>query len=361
MVGILGVCQYAPLFLLSLFAGVIADRYSKRKILILTQTVFFLQAVTMTVLTLSGQIQYWHILLLSFLLGLMQTLDTPARQSFFIEMVGENDLTNAISLNSTMFNLARIAGPALSGFVILQFGMTFCFFINALTFIPLIITLIRIRTEQLTPGSRNIHILSEVMDGIRYIRKSETLIINVLVTAAVCTFAMNLDVIIPVFAKTILSGGTNEYTLLLSMAGIGSFLAALIMAYLSKYGLKKNFLIISGMIAGLCQILAFFSRQFTTSAILIILIGFSNMIFLNTANSIFQLHSTNEYRGRVMGIYSFLCLGSTPIGNFFAGAVMEQIGGNSGFIACGTVTFLLLTIIILHKRRQIRSWFCGNE
>ena len=177
-----------------------------------------------------------------------------------------------------------------------------------------------------------------------------------LITAVVCTFAMNYDVIIPVYAKVVLGGGTSEYTILLSIAGIGSFIAALILAYLSKNGLKKQFLLLSGTVADLSQVFTIFSNNIAVSSILIGLVGAANMIFLNTANSIFQLNSTNEYRGRVMSVYSFLALGSTPIGNFFAGTVMEHIQGNSGFIACGSATIILLAVIFAIKHKDLTTW-----
>lgn len=356
LVGIVGVCQFMPMLLFSLFAGVLVDRFSKKKLLIFTQAMFLLQSVIMTLLTYTGQIQYWHILVLSTLFGFTQTLDMPARQSFFIDLVGPENLTNAISLNSTIVNLARIVGPAVSGLIMLKFGVVFCFFINAVSFLPVIagISLIRVANTSSCPSGRRM--LPDIVDGIRYIKKNDTLILNVLITAVVCTFAMNNDVIIPVFAKTVLGRGADGYTFLLSMAGLGAFVGAVLMAYFSKFGVKKSLLLLSGIATAALQILTLAVPLYWLSAVLLLAMGFFNLIFINIANSIFQVNSSNEYRGRVMSVYSFLNLGSTPIGNFLSGFVMEHAGGGSGFAFCGTVTLLLLTVIFTVKRKAVGSW-----
>jgi len=356
LVGIVGVCQFMPMLLFSLFAGVLADRFSKKKILIFTQLVFMLQAIIMTVLTFTGQIQYWHILVLSAVFGLTQTLDMPARQSFFIDLVGTENLTNAISLNSTIVNLARIVGPAVSGILMIKYGIVFCFFTNAVSFIPVIAGIIMIKVPESSSRVRGTHMLADVLDGLRYIKKSETLILNVIMMAVVCTFAMNTDVIIPVFAKEVLGRGVNGYTLLLSMAGLGAFLGAIMMAYISKSGVKKSLLLFSGAATAVLQIVTVCSARYSVASLLILAVGFCNLVFINTANSIFQLNSSNEYRGRVMSVYSFLNLGSTPVGNFLSGAVMENVGGDSGFVFCGSVTLLLLGLIFAINRKSLLGW-----
>ena len=358
MVGLVGVAQFLPMLLFSLFAGVVVDRFPKKKLLVITQLLFMVQAVLMTVLTFSGRIQIWHILLLSFLFGLTQTLDMPARQSFFIDLVGEKDLTNAISLNSTIVNLARIVGPAVSGLVMAASGTAFCFFVNAVSYIPVIIGLLMI-TSSGKPSQRSgdQDMLAEIREGIRYIRQSRILVVNVLMTAAVCTFAMNTDIVIPVFARTVLGKGADGYSFLLSMMGLGSFAAAVMMAYLSKNGVKKALLFFSGTATALLQLATASSRMYVVSAVLLALVGFFNLLFMNTANSIFQLNSASEYRGRVMSVYSFLNLGSTPVGNFLTSTVMENVPGDSGFVFCGGITIVLVLTIILAERREIGRWF----
>lgn len=356
-VGLVGVAQFLPLLFLSLFAGVVVDRFPKKKLLVLTQILFLAQAIAMTLLTWLGIIQYWHILLLSFLFGLTQTLDMPARQSFFIDLVGPENVTNAISLNSTIVNLARILGPAISGVLMVKLGAVACFFINAVSFIPVIAGLLMIRINEARAVHRSANMLPEIADGMRYIKQSKTLIANVLIMAVVCTFAFNNDVVIPVFAREYLGGGVNGYSSLLSMAGLGAFCAAILMAYRSKDGVSKRLLIISGVCIGVMQLATVLTRQYAVNMVIILVVGFFNLIFMNTANSIFQVSSSNEYRGRVMSVYSFLNMGSTPIGNFLTGAVMEQAGGDSGFIFCGGVTLTLLAVIAAFTRKELALWF----
>ena len=357
LVGLVGVAQFLPMLFLSLFAGVVADRFPKQKLLVLTQSLFMAQAAAMTLLTATGLIRYWHILLLSFLFGLTQTLDMPARQAFFIDLVGPENVTNAISLNSTIVNLARIVGPALAGLMMAKLGTAACFGINAVSYLPVIIGILMIRVHETARPARSANMLPEIADGLRYIRRNRTLVANVLIMAAVCTFAYNVSVIVPVFAREVLGMGVNGYTGLLSAEGVGAFSAALLMAYRSKDGVKKPLLLLSGAGTAATQIATVFSHQFASSALLFVFIGFFNLIFLNTANSIYQVSSSNEYRGRVMSVYSFLNMGSTPIGNFLAGAVMEKAGGDSGFVFCGCMALTLLAAIAAAQRREISRWF----
>lgn len=356
LVGLTGVAQFLPLLLFSLFAGVVADRFPKKRLIILTQVLFAAQAAAMTILTFTGQIQYWHILLLSFLFGLTQTFDLPVRQAFFADLTGEKDLTNAISLNSTIVNLARILGPAAAGICMAQFGAGFCFLLNFISYFPVIAGLILIHANGASEHRSNSNLLPEIADGIRCIRVNQTLVLNVLAMAAVCTFAMNTDVIIPVFAGAVLGLGVNGYSALLSAAGMGAFAAAVLMAYLSKSGVRKNLLLISGAATGLLQAATVLTHSYFLCLALVFSIGFFNLMFINTANFIFQMESPAEYRGRIMGVYSLLNLGSTPVGNFFAGFVMENFGGGSGFLFCGTFTFLFLMLILLFKHAEAVRW-----
>ncbi len=352
LVGILGVCQFLPMMLFTLFAGVFVDRFPKKKILLLTQTVFMLQAFILTALTYFHVVQYWHILILSVLFGLTQTLDMPARQSFFIEMVGRKDVMNAVSLNSTIVNLAKIIGPAISGIVIVKFGPVFCFFFNGLSYIAVLWGILLIHTPDFVVQRNRRHMLQEIKEGLQYIGKDRTLTNNALIMAVVCTFAMNNDVVIPVFAKTALQKGAYAYTALMSAAGVGSLCGALVMATTSKKGVKEGLLFFDGFGTAILQIIAAFTRQYWVCILLVAAIGWMNLTFINTANSIFQLKSSDEYRGRVMSVYSFLNQGSTPIGNFYAGTVMEHWGGGMGFLACGLTTFLLVIPVLIGKRHR---------
>jgi predicted MFS family arabinose efflux permease len=194
------------------------------------------------------------------------------------------------------------------------------------------------------------NIWCEIKEGLQYIKKSNILVNNVIAMAVVCTFAMNSDVIIPIFSKTVLGKGAAGYTALMSATGVGSFCAALFMANISKNGIIKYFLIIDALGVALLQIITSLMSVYWICLILAAGIGFINLTFLNTANSTFQLNSTDEYRGRVMSVYAFLNQGSTPIGNFFAGTVMEHWGGRAGFFLCGIATLLLIIPLIVWQK-----------
>ncbi len=356
-VGMLGVCQFLPMLLFSLPVGTLIDRFPKRRILIVTQTIFLAQAVVLTLLTWAGVTEYWHILALSAVYGVTQTVEMPARQTFIYELVGKEDIMNAVSLNSTIVNGAKIFGPALAGIVMQNLGMTMCFGINALSFIAVIAGLLFIRVPLAAAKQTRPHIVSEVKDGLRYIGHNRLLVACILVFGIVSTFALNHDVIVPVFAEEVLGRGANGYTGLLTAAGIGSLAGALLMASRSRQGVRGRILVIGGIGTALLQLATVFTVNYGVSLALLALIGFCNIVFLNTANAMFQLGTPDEYRSRVMSIYSLLLVGSTPIGNFFAGAIMENIPGDSGFISCGTVTLLLLIPVLIAKRSIIAGWF----
>lgn len=355
--GILGVCQFGPIAVFSLFAGVIVDRFPKRKIVIISQIIFMLQAFTLALLVFSGKAKYWHILLLAAVFGMAQTFDLPARQSYFIEIVGKEDIMNAISLNSTIANLAKIVGPAAAGFAMVGLGPGYCFFVNGLSYLFVITGLFLIKTPDKVVKKESGRMLEQIKEGLSYVKNIKALKIALVMMAIVCTFAMNIDVIVPVFAKTNLAKGAKEYSFMLSAMGVGSFMGAIFMAGRSKRGTKRSMLFFNALFVSLLQIMAFFCNSYAVILILIAGMGFLNLTFLNMSNSMLQLNSSDEFRGRVMSLYSLLNVGSTPLGNFYAGLVMEKYDGAAGFMACG-VAALVLTLFVLAFRRRRSVRYC---
>jgi len=357
LVGLVGVAQFLPMLFFTLFTGAVVDRFPKRKILIVTQSLLMIQALTLSILAASDSSRYWQLLLLCAFLGITNTIDMPARLSFFVELVGKDDIMNAISLNSSIVNLARIIGPAVAGIIMVNFGAPMCFFINALSFLAVIFSLTKLKikdTVQISNNSKNL--LSEIKDGIYFIKNDETLMINAVFLAILCTFAMNTEVIVPVFVKTVLNMGTGAYTKLLSAAGVGSLAGAVTMAAVAKRGVKKGLLLISAAATISIHIFMLFSSNYTLSLLLVASIGYCNLVFLNVGNSIFQIYAPDKYRGRVMSVYSFLTQGSTPIGNFFAGSAMELLGGRAGFPVCGIAALICLVPVVKRKKTSIRMW-----
>lgn len=349
-VGLLGVCQFAPFLFLSLFAGVIVDRFPKRRIIILTQILFMLQAFALSSLVFLGTARYWEILILSALFGVCQTFDMPARQSYFIEIVGKEDIMNAVSLNSTIVNLAKIIGPAAAGFAMAGLGPGFCFLVNGLSYIAVITGLLFIKTPDKVISKNSKDMITQIKQGLKYVIDVKALKITLIIMGIVCTFAMNNDVIVTVFVPEVLHGGAKDYSFMLSAMGVGSFIGAIIMAGRSKRGTKSYILFTNAVLVSLIEICAYFQSNYIVTIILIACTGFLNLTFLNMANSTLQLNSSDEFRGRVMSLYSLLNAGSTPIGNFYAGFVMESMGASSGFMMCGAIT-LILSLITLYRMR----------
>lgn len=361
LVGLLGVCQFLPMFLFSLVSGVVVDRFPKKKILIATQFLFMLQAFTLAWLTFSGHAKYPYLLVLSILFGLLQTFDMPARQAFFQELVGRDRLMNAISLNSTIANLARIVGPAVSGLAMASLGTAMCFLINGFSFFAVLTSLFLIHPMKIDkPAVKMRHITRDIKEGIKYIGANNDLRWNCLFAAIACTFLMNNDVIIPVFAKEVLGGDAHTYTFLLSAAGIGALCGSLFMSMRADKGLSRKLLFKSLSFVMLMQLLLFFVSNFYIAFGVIVAMSFANLSFLNMSNSMFQLDSDTAHRGRVMSVYSFLNQGSTPIGNFCAGSMMERMGGVWGFGGGGLITLFFLFGVMVFKGKSFLRWYSGS-
>ena len=356
-VGLVGVAQYLPILLFTLFSGAIVDRFSKRRLLIVTQSLLMLQALALALLTFFHCEQYWLLLLLCTALGLTTTVDMPARLSFFMDLVGKEDIMNAVSLNSTIENLARIIGPAAAGIVMELGGASVCFFINAVSFLAVIFSLTRIKTVEKPSFPRTQNVVADVKEGLDYIRGSETLVINVIFLSVLCTFAMNSDVIIPVFARTVLGMGAGAYTRLLSAVGLGSLIGAVVMAGLARYGVRKWFLPAAAAGETIILIAMGLCRSYGLVLVMVTLLGILNLMFLNSGNSIFQLYAPEKYRGRVMSVYALITVGSTTFGNFYAGVVMQAFGGWAGWPFCGIAAGLSLWLLLRKKRAVLESWF----
>lgn len=347
LLGLLGVFQFGPVLLLSLFAGVFIDRFSKKRLLILTQIIFMIQSLILACLVWLNIVRYWQIAILALIFGFAQTLDLPVRQSFYVELVGKDDLMNAISLNSTIINLAKVVGPSIAGILLVKFGAAACFFINGISFIPVIFGLYKIKAQNNISKRNHENVLKEITDSLQYIIGKDVLKFTVILMVIVCIFSANSEVIIPVFTSETLKMGAKEYSFLLSAFGVGAFCGAIFMASRSKHGLSNSILIGDSILISIAQIFTYFFKQYYFSAILIGFIGFFYLTFLNMSNSTLQMNITNDYRGRVMSVYALITSGSAPIGNSFAGYIMERSGADMGYFMCGLFTLVLVIILLL--------------
>lgn len=350
LLGVIGALQFSPMLFFGLFAGAIVERFSKKKIIICTQLAAMVITLVLAILTFSGHIAYWHLLISSLCLGIVNVFDMPARQTFVSEIVEREDLQNAVSLNSMAFNVARIIGPAIAGIVMGTAGVAMCFLINGISFAAVLIGLFFVRShEEQHKNREHKNIFKEVKAGIRYIIKHPFLWKAIVVMAIIGTFAPNLNIMIPIYAKTL--GGSNPALvlgMLMSLMGIGSFTGAMFTASL-KGGPKKNILLFGPALIGFMLIILGVINYVVFFGIGLILFGFSLISYITTANSTVQLYSNVNYRARVMSIYSLVFTGTTPIGNLYAGFMTEHFGYQGGFIACGAICLVLLSIFGLFQ------------
>lgn len=353
LLSLVGTLQFLPIMLFSLFAGEALDRLPKKTVLAITQALSMFIALLFALLIWTGHIKYWHILVLASILGLVNTFDMPGRQSYLIELVGKKDLMNAIALNSSVFNAARIVGPALAGMLMGYFGVAFCFLANAISFLPILIALFRIDADPVIGSSRkDTNVLKNIGEGLKHIYINATLVKTFLSLLVVSTFAMNFSVLIPVFAKNVLGQGETGFGFLMSSMGIGSFIGALLLAFTSKNEPNQKMLLLNPYIISVLLILTGFTSAFHSTTLLLAVTGFSTVTFNATSNSNIQINTRDEYRGRVMSVYTLAMGGSTPIGNLFTGYVTDRFGPQIAFIVNGAVVILFLLIILMLKRKN---------
>jgi len=356
LLGLIGALQFTPVMLFSLVAGVYLDRFPKKKIIQLTQAISMILALLLTVLVYSGHIQYWQIAIIVTILGFVNTLDMPTRQSFMMEIVGREHLTSAIALNSVTFNLARIVGPAVGGILMAKYGAGPCFLVNTISFISVLISLYFItisREEQPAKVKERKPVFTEIAAGLKYIRANPVLFKPLVLLGILATFAVNFNVIVPVFVKTVLHSKAQGFGFLLSALGAGSIIGALTVATSSEK-MNKKFLI-KYMPFAICTalILTGMSLNIYMAGFFMVILGIVNLLFFNSVNSTLQLNAAPEYRGRVMSVYTLVFGGTTPIGNLFAGyisggfggLVSAEFGGRAGFVLSAVVVLALIGLM----------------
>jgi MFS family permease len=324
--GTVTMLQFLPVSILVLFGGVLADKAPKRRLLVFTQTAAMVQAFVLAYLTWSGHVTLWHIFILASMLGLTNALDNPTRQAFVVEMVGRDDVTNAVALNSSLFNSARLVGPALGGVIIAVVGVAATFFINGVSFVAVIIGLLLMKPDLLhaTPPSERGRVLAQLGEGLRYSLRTPAILFIVILMAFVGTFGYNFTVVLPLLARNVLHVGSVGFGTMTSAVGIGSLVAALTVATISKASQRTlligatSFTVMLAAVAG--------SQWFAVTLVLLVVLGAASITFTATANSSLQMIAPDRLRGRVMSLYTLLFLGSTPVGGELTGVMAERIG-----------------------------------
>ncbi len=347
LLGLVVACQYMPILFFSFIAGDIADRIKKRYIVIATQTSMAILSFVLAILTSFDVITYFEVLVITTLMGFAQTFDVPARQSFMIDLVGSKDLSNAIALNSTIFNLARIIGPAIAGILIAKIGIKATFFANSISFIPLIIGLFIIDIDG-NSSRKTSSLKDSLKELLKYIKQNKVLFDVIILLAILSIFAMNFSVLVPLLAKYTLKQNAVGFGMLMTYMGIGSFFGAIFIAYVSKKVSYLKLMIINAFGLSFFQVLMAFSKNYTQASIAIFSAGFCLIAYIILSNTVLQLLSTNELRGRIMSIYSLVFLGVTPIGSIFAGTIANYIGIRVA-IFCGAIIGLIFSVIYLKR------------
>lgn len=352
LLSLIGALQFLPMLMFSLFAGVLVDRLSKKKILLFTQTASLITTFLLAFLVWTGKIQYWHLLAAAAVLGVINTLDMPTRQAFIIELVDKEHLMNAIALNSAVFNLARTIGPAAAGIVMDLWGIEACFFINSISFAAVVFSLFFIHPNESEKSvKKEESIMKNIAEGLKYIYTKKILLATILIMGVVGTFAMNFNVLVPVFSVQSLGQSETGYGLLMSCMGMGSFMGAMLVASISKSGPKKFVMYIVPVLVGLSLIAIGLTKSYSLACIALAVAGFFFVMYSSTANSAIQINTDAEHLGRVMSVYTLVFAGSTPIGNLFAGAITERLDARLGFISCGAAIIVLLLPIYIYLAR----------
>jgi MFS family permease len=338
LLGSVGFASQIPVFILAPIGGSVADRHNRHRLVVATQSVMMVLAFLLAWLTLTGRIHVWHIFVLAALLGVVNAFDIPARQTFIFDMVGKEDLMNAIALNSSMFNGARVVGPAVAGILVASVGEGWCFFINAVSFIAVIAGLLMMRVRKPDPYLGVKSTLENVIEGFQFARHAAPIRALLLLVGLVSLVGMPYSVLMPIFADQILHGGARGLGILMGATGVGALIGALALA--SKHGLRglgKWVAVTSGAF-GVSLIAFAFSKSFWLSAALLVPAGLTMMVQMASTNTLIQAMVPDQLRGRVIALYSMMFMGMAPFGAFFAGAIAHKIGAPwtiaIGGIAC---------------------------
>lgn len=342
-VGITTAMQFAPLLLFGLFGGVIADRYPKRRLLLITQSVACLLAAALAALSLAGVVTVWYVWIIAFLLGLDTVVDNPTRQLFVNEMVGPRYLRNAISLNSSVFQLGGMVGPAVAGVLINAVGGGWAFVINTVTYLPVIGTLLMIDGNSLTTTAAAPRAAHQLREGLRYVRSRPRLIWPIVLVGFVGSIGLNMPIVLSAYAKNIFHTGAGGYGLLNSMVAFGSMAGALRSA--SRHTNRLRSIVATAAIFGVVEAATSLAPSPEIFAGMLVAVGAAALTFLTAANATVQTSAEETIRGRVMSLYMLVLVGGTPIGGPLVGWVAEHIGVRAAMFGCGIVPAIAALIV----------------
>ncbi len=349
-VGLATGLQFLPLLLFSLWGGMIADRYPKRRVLMVTQATMGGLALILGILAVTGTVRPWHIYLLAFGLGLATVVDNPTRQSFAIEMVGRDDLQNAIGLNSAVFNLARITGPAVAGLIISLIGTSSAFFVNAASYLTVIVSLRLMRQSELRPAERVARAKGQLREGLAYVRSRPDLLMTMVLVFFIATFGMNFQVTTALMSRVVFDTGAGKFGLASAVFAIGALIGALVAARRSHTGMRM--LVGAALAFGVLEAATALMPFYWSFLVLLVPTGLAVISFSTLANSSIQLSTPAEMRGRVMGIYMLVFLGGAPLGAPLTGWVAEQFGTRIAMLAGAVISVAATMVVAVLIARQ---------
>ena len=351
--GLAAALQFLPTLLLSLYAGVLADRLDKRRLLMVVQSGMAGCALVLGMLDVTGLVQLWQVYLLCFVFGVFTAFDPPVRQSFVGEMVGKDHLTNAVALNSTTFNLARIVGPAIAGVMIIWTGTGWVFLVNALSTVAVLIGLFRMNPQELHRGPAPESRRGQLRAGLRYVRSRPDILAVLILVFCVSTFAITFFASLAIAAANVFHRQADGYGMLSTLLAVGTFAGALLAVRRSTRRRPGLRLLIGAAFAfGVLELVAGLMPTYLTFGLALIPVGLAMMTFMNTANSTIQLATAPEMRGRVMALYMLVFLGGNPIGGPMVGWLAAEFGGRSPFVIGGLIAALSAVVcgVVLARR-----------
>jgi len=342
-----------PSWIFMLYGGVIADRMSRRKLMLIAQSFMMLLAFVLTWLTFSNLVQPWHIIILAFLLGVANAFDAPARQAIIFELVDRKDITNAVALNSTLFNLSAVAGPAAAGIIYMSFGPGWCFAINGISYLAVIVALALMKLAPQAASPNRSSTLSALKEGVKYTFSDPAIWPIICLVGATTLFGFSFATLMPAWAVTVMDGDATTNGLLQSARGGGAVLSALVLASLGRFAFRGK-LISASVFTFPFFLLAFaMVRWMPLSLLMMVLVGIVLQLIMNLSNAILQTQVKDNVRGRVMSIYSLTHFGFMPIGGLFAGLLAEFAGEPITVILSGVI-FLICVSVLWVKAPQLR-------
>jgi MFS family permease len=355
-VGLLAVCQFGPYALLGLFGGAIADRLDQRRVLIGTQTAFMVMAALLAVLTLTGHATVWEVYVIAAITGTVTVLDNPVRQAFTIQMVGRDELPNAVALNSSLFNASRIVGPAIAGGLIAIAGVGICFLINALSYLAVLAALWLMRVHELFPTRRELHpknLFRGSIEGLKFSWRTPVIRSVLVMMLVIATISINFNVLLPVLASRTLSGGPEVFGILSALFGFGALLGALFSASLGRA--SRRVMLIGAALFSASEIVLAPLHMTWAAGIALVVTGIAFTLYASQANATLQLAVTDQMRGRVLGVYGYVFFGTAPLGGLLAGWLAQSGGTELAFLVAGLIGVAATIYGWADTRRAVRA------